>query len=42
MDEGPSRPAARRSGAATGARLGNNDSRIFKAVIRTGRGGAGA
>jgi hypothetical protein len=39
MDEGPSCPAAHRSGAATGAPSGNTEFR--KAAIRSGRGGVG-
>jgi hypothetical protein len=41
MDEGPSCPAARRSGAATGAPSGNSRNEYRKAVIQSGRGGVG-
>jgi hypothetical protein len=41
MDEGPRYPAAHRSGAATGAPLGNNRTEFRKAVIQPGRGGVG-
>jgi len=41
MDEGPSCPAAHRSGAATGAPSGNNHTEFRKAVIQPGRGGVG-
>jgi len=37
MDEGPSRPVARRSGAATGAPSGNSIA-FQTAVIQSGRG----
>jgi hypothetical protein len=37
MDEGPSYPAARRSGVATGTPSGNNIE-FAMAVIRSGRG----
>jgi hypothetical protein len=40
MDEGPSCPAARRSGAATGAPSGNH-TEFNKAAIQPGRGGVG-
>jgi hypothetical protein len=41
MDEGPSCPAAHRSGGATGAPSGNNHTEFRKAVIQSGRGGVG-
>jgi hypothetical protein len=41
MDEGPSRPAAHRSGAATGAPSGTTHIEFRKAVIQPGRGGVG-
>jgi hypothetical protein len=41
MDEGPSCPAARRSGVATGAPSGVNRNEFRKAVIQPGRGGVG-
>jgi hypothetical protein len=41
MDEGPSCPAAHRSGAATGAPSGGNLTEFCKAVIQSGRGRAG-
>jgi hypothetical protein len=41
MDEGPSCPAAHRSGAATGAPSGDDRTEFRKAVIQSGRGGVG-
>ena len=41
MDEGPSRPVARRSAAATGVLLGNSTERVM-AVIQPGRGDVGS
>jgi hypothetical protein len=40
MDEGPSRPVANQSGAATGTPLGDNIE-LNTAVIPSGRGGVG-
>jgi hypothetical protein len=41
MDEGPSCPAAHRSGAATGTPSGDNHPEFRKAAIQSGRDSAG-